>query len=130
MLTLHVSGFSPLEALELMYEGLEARRQLVIERIATLKVQIASAGDGQVRSRLKPAPQTTHISPEAPKKHRMTKAGRERVREAQQLRWKRFHREKRALEKAQEAARAPKPAKARPRTRSAPQEAMESAGGE
>lgn len=125
MLTLNLSGFSALEALELMYAGLEVRHRFVTDKINELRAQIAAAGDGHASVRRPGRPPGLKIEREPAKRHHMSKASRQRIADAQQLRWKRWRREKNAKAKAETTSKAPKSRKIKPRTRREPQTPME-----
>lgn len=130
MLTLNIPGFSALEALELMYAGLEVRHRSVREKINELRVQIAASGDGHASIRRPGRPlgsKKLKIEQEPAKQHHMSKESRQKIIEAQQLRWKRYRREKNAKVKAENAKKALKPLKSRERTRREPPAVPESA---
>jgi hypothetical protein len=121
MLTLHITGFSALEALELIYAGLEARHRTVTEKINELKGQIAAAGDGYRSVRRSSLSPDTKPLPKPAKHHQLSKSARQRIADAQRLRWKRHHREQRAREKAKAA---PAARKSKPKPRQEPRVAV------
>ena len=114
MLTLKLSGFNALEAMELMQTGLEIRRQRTQAQIAELTLLLGSVNPSKSGSAAlpaaKPANPPAKPAPGKSKRPPLSAESIENIRAAQKKRWAAHHREnKTAAPRASRKKAAPEP---------------------